>query len=154
MSASAPYICDIRCGEEIICQSYNYNRKKEICELNNRSKEARPENFRSVPDWFYIRRLNGRVPLGSIVELPALSCQEIKASEGKDAISNKYWLNPTGNGKTRLMYCDMNLGTGDIDECVSDSFICGVNATCVNTNGSYGCTCMEEGSVGDGGVCS
>ena len=51
-------------------------------------------------------------PLGSILELPAMSCQEIKASEGKDSTSNKYWLNPTGNGKTELMFCDMNLGTG------------------------------------------
>ncbi|PFX18692.1 Fibrillin-2 [Stylophora pistillata] len=195
MSASAPHICDIRCGQEISCQSYNYNRKKEICELSNRTKEARTVNFRSAPGWFYIRRLNGRAPLGSILELPALSCQEIKASEGKDTISNKYWLNPTGNGKTQLMYCNMNLATGetdecksdilhcdvnakcsntygsykctckegyngtgheciDVDECVNYSFICGVNATCVNTNGSYGCICKEEGSVGDGSVCS
>ncbi|PFX18701.1 RNA-directed DNA polymerase from mobile element jockey [Stylophora pistillata] len=110
MSASAPHICDIQCKQEITCQSYNYNRKEEICELNNRTKEARPENFRSASTWFYSGRLNGSAPLGSILQLPALSCQEMKASEGKDAISNKYWLNPTGNGKTQLMYCDLNLG--------------------------------------------
>ncbi|RMX37640.1 hypothetical protein pdam_00023809, partial [Pocillopora damicornis] len=55
-----PHICDIRCGQEITCQSYNYNRKEKICELNNRTKEARPESFRSAPGWFHIRRLNGR----------------------------------------------------------------------------------------------
>ena len=60
VSALAPHICDIRCGQEITCQSYNYNRKEKICELNNRTKEARPESFRSAPDWFHIRRLNGR----------------------------------------------------------------------------------------------
>ena len=60
MSASAPHICDIRCGQEITCQSHNYNRKEKICELNYRTKEARPENFRSAPGWFYIQRLNGR----------------------------------------------------------------------------------------------
>ncbi|PFX18693.1 hypothetical protein AWC38_SpisGene16931 [Stylophora pistillata] len=108
MSASAPYICDIRCKQEITSQSYSYNRKEEICKLSNRTKEARPENFRSAPSWFYIMRLNGRAPLGSILQLPALSCQEIKASEGKDAITNKYWLNLTGSGKTQLMYCDLN----------------------------------------------
>ena len=48
-------------------------------------------------------------PLGSIRELPALSCHEIKASEGKDTISNKYWLDPTGTGKAALLYCDMNM---------------------------------------------
>ena len=48
-------------------------------------------------------------PLGSISELPAQSCQEIKASEGKDTISNKYWLDLVGNGTAVLVYCDMNL---------------------------------------------
>ena len=42
-----------------------------------------------------------------------MSCLEIMASEGKDARSNKYWLNLTVNGKTELMFCDMNLGNGD-----------------------------------------
>ena len=46
-------------------------------------------------------------PLGSIPDLPALSCREIKASEGKDTISGKYWLDPTSSGKVVLIYCDM-----------------------------------------------
>ena len=50
-----------------------------------------------------------QVPLGSIPELPAHSCQEIKASEGKDTISSKYWLDPTANGTAILVYCDMEL---------------------------------------------
>ena len=33
------------------------------------------------------------VPLGSIPELPAESCQEIKASEEDKAVSGKHWLN-------------------------------------------------------------
>ena len=49
-------------------------------------------------------------PLGSIQELPARSCREITASEGKDTASNKYWLDPSGTGKAVLVYCDMNLG--------------------------------------------
>ena len=48
-------------------------------------------------------------PLGSILELPALSCQEIKASEGNYTISDKYWLDPAATGKAVLVYCDMNL---------------------------------------------
>ena len=59
-SVAAPHLCDVKCGQEITCQSYNYNQKYQICELNNRTKEARPENFLSAPAWFYIRRLNGR----------------------------------------------------------------------------------------------
>ncbi|RMX46294.1 hypothetical protein pdam_00000496 [Pocillopora damicornis] len=60
MAVAAPHICDFLCEREITCQSYNFNRKEQICELNNRTKDARPENFRSDPAWFYIRRLNGR----------------------------------------------------------------------------------------------
>ena len=60
MTVTAPHMCDVRCEREITCQSYNYVRKENLCELNNRTKEARPENFRSDPARFYIRRLNGR----------------------------------------------------------------------------------------------
>ena len=60
MTVAAPHFCDFLCEREIICQSYNFNRKEQICELNNRTKDARPENFLSDPEWFYIRRFNGR----------------------------------------------------------------------------------------------
>ena len=60
LSVTAPHKCDVRCEIEITCQSYNYNTEEKYCELNNRTKEARPENFRSDPARFYIRRLNGR----------------------------------------------------------------------------------------------
>ncbi|KAL9974938.1 hypothetical protein ACROYT_G012047 [Oculina patagonica] len=97
MPATDPYKCEVICEQEITCQSYNYVIGEALCELNNRTKEATPENFRLDPARFYIRRLNGRAPLGSIPELPAQSCHEIKASEGKDTISSKYWLDPTQN---------------------------------------------------------
>ena len=49
-------------------------------------------------------------PLGSIPKLPPISCLEIKASEGKNTISGKYWLDPTGTGKAILINCDMASG--------------------------------------------
>ena len=49
-------------------------------------------------------------PLGSIPELPALSCLEIKASEGNDSISGNFWLDPTGTGNAVLIDCDMASG--------------------------------------------
>ncbi|XP_066022423.1 uncharacterized protein [Pocillopora verrucosa] len=150
-SVATPHICDVKCGQEIACQSYNYNRKYQICELNNRTKEARPENFLPAPSWFYIRRLNGRAPLGSIPELPAISCLEIKASEGKNTISGKYWLDPTGTGKAILINCDM--ASGDMDECKYNIRDCDVNANCTNTYVSYKCTC-KAGYTGDGHSCS
>ena len=49
-------------------------------------------------------------PLGSIPELPALSCHEIKASEGNESIGGNFWLDPTGAGKAVLFDCDMITG--------------------------------------------
>lgn len=57
---TAPYMCDVKCEQEIICQSYNYVIKEKICELNNSTKEERPGNFRSDSARFYARRLNVR----------------------------------------------------------------------------------------------
>ena len=48
---------------------------------------------------------NFAVPLGSIPELPAISCREIKASEGKYTINNKYWLDRNCTGQTELVNC-------------------------------------------------
>ena len=56
MSATAPHECEVHCEREITCQSYNYVAGKRICELNNRTKEARPLNLRSDPARFYKRR--------------------------------------------------------------------------------------------------
>ena len=60
MAVTAPHKCEDICEEEITCQSYNYVIGEMLCELNNRTKETRPENFLSDPARFYIRRLNGR----------------------------------------------------------------------------------------------
>ena len=49
--------------------------------------------------------LNFSVPLGSIPELPAISCQEIEASEGKYDISNKHWLDSIFTGQAELVDC-------------------------------------------------
>ena len=41
----------------------------------------------------------------------------------------------------------------DIDECKSDSHVCHVNANCINTLGSYNCTC-RPGYTGNGTNCT
>ena len=47
------------------------------------------------------------VPLGSVPEMPADSCSEIKASEGEYALDGMYWLYFLEIAKTVLAYCDM-----------------------------------------------
>ena len=46
------------------------------------------------------------VPLGSIQDLPAESCSEIKASEGNEMVNGDYWIYSDGNGQTILARCE------------------------------------------------
>ena len=46
------------------------------------------------------------VRLGTIAELPAETCHEIKSSEGQ-ATSGKYWFSTIKTGTAILVYCDM-----------------------------------------------
>ena len=58
--AGWPDECYLRCNEEVTCQSYNFHIGKKECELNNRTKEARPEDFMSDRTRFYMKRAIGR----------------------------------------------------------------------------------------------
>ena len=47
------------------------------------------------------------MPLGSIPELPAETCGEIKASEGKEMSNSEYWIYSDGNaGQAILARCE------------------------------------------------
>ena len=45
VKTSNSFECLATCKEDIRCQSFNYVMSKDMCELNNRTKEARPEDF-------------------------------------------------------------------------------------------------------------
>ena len=61
--------CDISCKRELTCQSYNFVVGEMSCELNSRTKEARPENFRTDPMRSYMRRLvqRGKYKLSNVI---------------------------------------------------------------------------------------
>ncbi|KAM7429728.1 hypothetical protein ABFA07_019447 [Porites harrisoni] len=142
--------CLMLCKEDVRCQSFNYVINQDICELNNRTKEAAPKNFVQNFKRYYVGLVTNRVPLGSIPELPAESCKEIKASEGEQAVSGKYWFDSIRLLKTILAHCDM--GTEDINECTAADQLCDTNANCINTQGSFYCSCAT-GFTGDGEHC-
>ena len=48
--------CRQACNSDFRCQSYNYVIFKDICELNNRTKEARPEDFVRDKDRYYMMK--------------------------------------------------------------------------------------------------
>ena len=48
--------CGQACLADVRCQSYNVVMLKGICELNNRTKEARPEHFVKNKDRYYMEK--------------------------------------------------------------------------------------------------
>ena len=52
--------CYLKCGEEVKCQSYNFVIGDEVCELNNRTKEARPEDFKPDQTRLYMKSATNR----------------------------------------------------------------------------------------------
>ena len=112
------------------------------------------------------------VPLGSIPELPADSCEDIKASEGGQVVSGPYWLDPARSGDPSLVFCDMeresklhdifhlirlkcqtkfthlifNFLLLAVDYCFRHQ--CKNDATCVSSHVNYTCACNSSGWTG------
>ena len=55
-----PVGCYLMCEEEVTCQSYNFVIGQNLCELNNRTKEARPEDFKLDQTRIYMKRAKNR----------------------------------------------------------------------------------------------
>ena len=70
--------CDISCEAEINCQSYNFVLGENLCELDNRTKEARPEHFHSSPARFYKRRFSNRGMCEKIRKLNGVCQPEVQ----------------------------------------------------------------------------
>ena len=56
MGAPLGNVCLQECYLDVRCQSFNYVISKGTCELNNRTKEARPEDFVPNSDRYYFKR--------------------------------------------------------------------------------------------------
>ena len=52
--ADRPFECNILCENERKCQSFNFVLGEKVCELNNRTKEARPQDFETDPARIYM----------------------------------------------------------------------------------------------------
>ena len=48
--------CKQACDSDVRCQSYNYVMFQDICELNTRTKEARPDDFIKSSDRYYVTK--------------------------------------------------------------------------------------------------
>jgi len=56
LAVNSPFECTVKCENEPRCQSYNYFLPGKLCELNNRTKEAKPKNLVNDPQRFYMTR--------------------------------------------------------------------------------------------------
>ena len=52
--------CVDKCNDDVRCQSFNYVITRGICELNDRTKEARPGDFVADSERVYLKRLSKR----------------------------------------------------------------------------------------------
>ena len=68
--------CYFRCAEEVTCQSHNYVIGQNLCELNNRTKEARPEDFKPDQSRFYMKRARNRGTLQSF----SFACSVVRSN--------------------------------------------------------------------------
>ena len=50
------HVCLLDCYQDVRCQSFNYVISQYMCELNNRTKEARPEDYVPDSDRYYFGR--------------------------------------------------------------------------------------------------
>lgn len=57
---SSPSQCLATCEEDARCQSFNYVITTDVCELNNRTKEARPEHFTASNSRYYFGLITNR----------------------------------------------------------------------------------------------
>ncbi|XP_067019935.1 neurogenic locus notch homolog protein 1-like [Acropora muricata] len=142
--------CLFICRKETLCQSFNFVKNQSICKFNNRTKEASPENFVANNERYYVKLDVSRVPLGSIRELPAKSCKEIKDNEDGNVNNGNFWFYSLIPGTIVRALCDMD--NEDINECDSNIHGCSTNANCTNTVGSYLCKCHSN-YRGDGRNC-
>ena len=74
LNASISFECNEACNNDFRCHSFHFVIKKNVCELNNRTKEARPEDF--IPDWhrYYFRRIHG---MGEFVQMRVMLKQSL-----------------------------------------------------------------------------
>ena len=51
--------CFVRCERDPMCKSCNFKHTQEICEMNNETKETKPNDFITDEQSYYIKRIGG-----------------------------------------------------------------------------------------------
>ena len=88
--------CLQACNGDVKCQSFNYVISKDVCELNNRTKEARPEDLVPDSDRFYYGRVRkrGKMPLVSDIVKKTHTATTTPTTKQTNKQTNKREVNP------------------------------------------------------------
>ncbi|KAL9953464.1 hypothetical protein ACROYT_G040886 [Oculina patagonica] len=130
--------CGALCFLEHNCLSYNFMPKSKTgnhkCELNNATHEGHEKDLEENPDYEY---------RGTKNHCANNPCNEKATCQTGFTQKGYRCLCPAGfTGQD----------CSDIDECAEGTHSCDANAECINTKGSYNCTC-KPGYLGDGRKC-
>ena len=68
VETSISFECLQACDNDVRCQSVNYVISTKMCELNDRTKEAKPEDFIPNSDRYYFKRVRTRGKLSNFIE--------------------------------------------------------------------------------------
>ncbi|KAL9973363.1 hypothetical protein ACROYT_G019813 [Oculina patagonica] len=129
--------CEIRCYAEAECLSYNLGSHQvdgHACELSNSDHIRHPDDLVARPGYIY-RGTENRCSSGPCPN--NATCLSLTPTTFQ-------CLCPAG-------FTGMNCET-DIDECQTNQYNCPLNEICVNTLGSYNCTCVS-GLYDGAGIC-
>ena len=90
----SPLGCKQVCDSDVRCQSYNYIISQDICELNTRTKEARPDDFIKNSDRYYFKKTPHRgrnIQTATHVYLKPLA--RVTKEDVDNRISHSMWNN-------------------------------------------------------------
>ena len=79
--------CQVLCESELKCQSYNHFIPSKICELNNRTKEARPYHFFPDENSLYMKSWPNR---GTNFKQERMKCENVNPTYRPYSIGNPY----------------------------------------------------------------
>ncbi|KAM7425483.1 hypothetical protein ABFA07_023096 [Porites harrisoni] len=128
--------CKLHCYYEHNCVSVNYHVSTKTCELNNATHRWHNNEFKDE---------NGYLYHGADNACEEFDCLNGGTCQSGFTVERYRCLCPPGFRGKRCQ--------ADIDECRFNSHNCSNNAICINTKGSFNCSC-KPGYSGNGHNCS
>ena len=90
--------CIQACNDDVRCQSMNYDIGRQICELNDRTKEAKPEDFVADKYRSYVKRLKrGITHFSSQLARSSIGCNKTKTASITVSNQTEEWTNQNSN---------------------------------------------------------